>query len=148
MIKRFRCRLRQRTGFSLIEVLIGVFLVAVAVLGLAQLILVGMMNNSRGGDIANAVFLAQQEIDLLRTLTRDELIACRPDDRRAPRPQRRRVHGLPSDHRRHLPGSDLRRQGSRLPRGPGPRQRERSDRRPRGQQGPGPDGNRDQQVRT
>ena len=78
MIKRFRRRSRQRTGFSLIEVLIGVFLVAVAVLGLAQLILVGMMNNSRGGDIANAVFLAQQEIDHLRTLTRDELIAVAP----------------------------------------------------------------------
>jgi prepilin-type N-terminal cleavage/methylation domain-containing protein len=73
MIKRIRCRFLRRTGFSLIEVLIGIFLVAVAVIGLAQLILVGMMNNSRASDVANAVFLAQQEIDYLRTLTRDEL---------------------------------------------------------------------------
>ncbi len=76
MIKRFRGRLRpknRKKGFSLIEVLIGIFLVAVAVLGLAQLFLLGMMNNSRASDIANAVFLAQQEIDYLRTLTRDEL---------------------------------------------------------------------------
>ncbi len=73
MIKRIRGRFRRRTGFSLIEVLIGVFLVAVAVIGLAQLLLVGMMNNSRANDIANAVFLAQQEIDYLRTLTREEL---------------------------------------------------------------------------
>ena len=73
MIKRIRGRFRRRTGFSLIEVLIGVFLVAVAVIGLAQLLLVGMMNNSRANDIANAVFLAQQEIDYLRTLTRGEL---------------------------------------------------------------------------
>jgi prepilin-type N-terminal cleavage/methylation domain-containing protein len=78
MIKRIRGQFRRRKGFSLIEVLIGVFLVAVAVLGLAQLIVVGMMNNSRGSDIANAVFLAQQEIDYLRTLTRDELSAVPP----------------------------------------------------------------------
>jgi Tfp pilus assembly protein PilV len=75
MIKRIRGLFRRRTGFSLIEVLIGVFLVAVAVIGLAQLLLVGMMNNSRANDIANAVFLAQQEIDYLRTLTRAELLA-------------------------------------------------------------------------
>jgi prepilin-type N-terminal cleavage/methylation domain-containing protein len=74
MSKRCRGQFRRRTGFSLIEVLIGIFLVAVAVLGLAQLIVVGMMNNSRGSDIANAVFLAQQEIDYLRTLTSDELL--------------------------------------------------------------------------
>ena len=73
MIKRIRGLFRRKTGFSLIEVLIGVFLVAVAVIGLAQLLLVGMMNNSRANDIANAVFLAQQEIDYLRTLTREEL---------------------------------------------------------------------------
>jgi Tfp pilus assembly protein PilV len=78
MIKRFRGRFRRRTGFSLIEVLIGVFLVAVAVIGLAQLILIGMMNNSRASDIANAVFLAQQEIDYLRTLTREELSLVQP----------------------------------------------------------------------
>jgi prepilin-type N-terminal cleavage/methylation domain-containing protein len=78
MIKRFRGQFRRKKGFSLIEVLIGVFLLAVAVLGLAQLIIAGMMNNSRGGDIANAVFLAQQEIDYLRTLTSDELSLVPP----------------------------------------------------------------------
>jgi len=78
MIKRFRGPLRRKTGFSLIEVLIGVFLVAVAVIGLAQLILLGMMNNSRASDIANAVFLAQQEIDYLRTLTSAELLVVPP----------------------------------------------------------------------
>jgi prepilin-type N-terminal cleavage/methylation domain-containing protein len=73
MIKRFRGQFRRRKGFSLIEVLIGIFLVAVAVLGLAELFLLGIMNNTRASDISNAVFLAQQEIDFLRTLTRDEL---------------------------------------------------------------------------
>ncbi|MGZ4887281.1 MAG: type IV pilus modification PilV family protein [Candidatus Aminicenantales bacterium] len=65
-------------GFSLIEVLIGVFLVAVAVLGLIQLFMMGIMNNARASEIANAVFLAQQEIDSLRTMTRDELSAMPP----------------------------------------------------------------------
>ncbi|MGA2362251.1 MAG: prepilin-type N-terminal cleavage/methylation domain-containing protein [Candidatus Aminicenantales bacterium] len=62
-------------GFSLIEVLIGVFLVAVAVLGLVQLYMMGIMNNTRASEIANSVFLAQQEIDYLRTLTLNELTA-------------------------------------------------------------------------
>jgi len=69
-------------GFSLIEVLIGVFLVAVAVLGLAQLFLMGIMNTTRSNEIANSVFLAQQEIDYLRTLTATELTSF-PDASRS-----------------------------------------------------------------
>lgn len=67
-------QLRGKLGFSLIEVLIGVFLVAVAVLGLVQLYMMGIMNNARSSEIANSVFLAQQEIDYLRTLTLNELL--------------------------------------------------------------------------
>jgi type II secretory pathway pseudopilin PulG len=67
-------KLTCEEGFSLIEVLIGVFLVAVAVLGLVQLYLMGIMNNARSSEIANSVFLAQQEIDYLRSLTLNELI--------------------------------------------------------------------------
>jgi len=63
----------KRAGFSLIEVLIGIFLVAVAVIGLAQLFLMGVLNNVRSGEITNGVFLAQQQIDYLRTLTLAEL---------------------------------------------------------------------------
>ena len=66
---------RPQKGFSLIEILIGVFLIAVAVLGLAQLYMMGIMNNARASEIANAVFLAQQEIDFLRALTNTELSA-------------------------------------------------------------------------
>jgi prepilin-type N-terminal cleavage/methylation domain-containing protein len=62
-------------GFSLIEVLIGVSLMAVAILGLAQLFMLGMLNNVRAGEIANAVFLAQQQVDNLRPLTSSELTA-------------------------------------------------------------------------
>jgi prepilin-type N-terminal cleavage/methylation domain-containing protein len=63
----------RQKGFSLIEVLIGVFLVAVAVLGLAELYMLGIWNTRRSSEIANSVFLAQQEIDYLRSLTSTEL---------------------------------------------------------------------------
>ncbi len=68
-------RTGKKAGFSLIEVLIGLALVIVAVVGLAQLFLLGVANNLRSSEVTNAVFLAQQQIDLLRTLTHDELAA-------------------------------------------------------------------------
>jgi prepilin-type N-terminal cleavage/methylation domain-containing protein len=66
---------KRERGFSLIEVLVGLFLVGVAVLGLAQLFLVAVTNNVRADRIANATFLAQQQIDWLRGFTLDELTA-------------------------------------------------------------------------
>ena len=66
---------RPTRGFSLIEVLIGLFLVGVAVLGLAQVFLVAVSNNLRADRVANATFLAQQQIDWLRGFTLDELTA-------------------------------------------------------------------------
>ena len=68
MIKR-----KAPRGFSLIEVLVAVFLVGVAVLGLAQLFLVAVANNLKADRVANATFLAQQQIDWLRGFTREEL---------------------------------------------------------------------------
>lgn len=76
MMKRLTSlRRRRNEGFSLIEVLVGISVLAVAVIGLAQLFLLAVMNNVRSGDITSAVFLAQQQVDYLRTLTRDELLA-------------------------------------------------------------------------
>jgi prepilin-type N-terminal cleavage/methylation domain-containing protein len=66
---------KHHRGFSLIEVLIGIFLVAVAVLGLAELFLVAVANNLKADRIANATFLAQQQIEWLRGFTSDELNA-------------------------------------------------------------------------
>jgi len=65
--------LKKREGFSLIEVLIGITLVAIALLGLAQLFTYSVMNNSRSDRMTNAVFLAQEQIDALRNLTATEL---------------------------------------------------------------------------
>jgi type II secretory pathway pseudopilin PulG len=64
---------KHACGFSLMEVLVGIFLVAVAVLGLAELFLVAVTNNRNADRVANATFLAQQQIDWLRGFTADEL---------------------------------------------------------------------------
>lgn len=68
-------RPKNERGFSLVEVLVGLFLVGVAVIGLAQLFLVAISNNVRADRVANATFLAQQQIDWLRGFTLDELTA-------------------------------------------------------------------------
>ncbi len=66
---------RKSRGFTLIEALIGIFVLGVAMLGLAQAFLAAVANNRRAGDISHASLLAQQRIDYLRTLTSAELLA-------------------------------------------------------------------------
>lgn len=68
-----RDRGKRGEGFSLLEVLVGITLVAIAVLGLAQMFTLGILNNLRAERIANASFLAQQQVDIIRNLTGDEL---------------------------------------------------------------------------
>jgi len=63
----------KRKGFTLIEVLVAVFLVGVAVMGLAQIFTLTVLNNSRSDRMANATYLAQQRIDFLRNMTSLEL---------------------------------------------------------------------------
>ncbi len=65
---------KKREGFSLMEVMVGIALFAVAILGLAQMFMLAVMNNMRSDRITNATFLAQQQIELLRNLTQDELV--------------------------------------------------------------------------
>ena len=75
--KRFRRRPSgsSRSGFSLIEVVVAMALIAIALLGLAQLFTFSVLNNARADQIARATFLAQQQVDTLRNLTNDELLA-------------------------------------------------------------------------
>ncbi|RFT16570.1 MAG: hypothetical protein OP8BY_1748 [Candidatus Saccharicenans subterraneus] len=60
-------------GFTLIEVIISLALVTVVFVSLAQLFTLSVMQNLRSNEMSNAIFLAQQQIDYLRTLTIDEL---------------------------------------------------------------------------
>lgn len=66
---------KKRKGFSLIEVLVAMALTTVALMGLIQLFLLGIAQNNRSDKMTNAVFLAQQQIEQLRTFTADELNA-------------------------------------------------------------------------
>ena len=63
----------RKQGFSLIEAVVGIALMGVAALGLAQLFTYSILVNSRADEISNATFLAQQQIDALRNLTSMEL---------------------------------------------------------------------------
>lgn len=60
-------------GFTFIEVLICIALVALALLGLAEIFTLSVLNNMRSDRITSATFLAQQQIDYLRNLTSAEL---------------------------------------------------------------------------
>ncbi|MGQ9470310.1 MAG: type IV pilus modification PilV family protein [Candidatus Aminicenantales bacterium] len=63
----------KEAGFTLIEVIIMLALVTVVFVGLIQLFSLSVMQNMRANEMSNAIFLAQQQIDYLRTLTSDEL---------------------------------------------------------------------------
>ncbi|MGB9004123.1 MAG: prepilin-type N-terminal cleavage/methylation domain-containing protein [Candidatus Aminicenantales bacterium] len=66
-------RKNMKNGFSLIEVLVGIALIGTVLIGLAQLFTMSVMNNLRSSEISNATFLAQQNIDYLRSLTESEM---------------------------------------------------------------------------
>jgi prepilin-type N-terminal cleavage/methylation domain-containing protein len=74
-MKNAKERDKKSEGFSLIETLVGVALVAIAMLGLAQLMVLSIANNAQADRMSTATFLARQQIEQLRLLTIDELNA-------------------------------------------------------------------------
>jgi hypothetical protein len=74
-MKNTQGRDNETEGFSLIETLVGVALVAIAMLGLAQLMILSIANNTQADRMSSATFLARQQIEQLRLLTIDELNA-------------------------------------------------------------------------
>lgn len=68
-----RIRAKGQAGFSLLEALIGISIMGIAMLALGQAFLLSVNNNARAGEIAHATYLAQQQLDYLRTLTAAEL---------------------------------------------------------------------------
>jgi len=71
--KNFWKKKTEKKGFSLIEAVVGIALMGVAALGLAQLFTYSILVNSRADEISSATFLAQQQIDSLRAYTASEL---------------------------------------------------------------------------
>jgi type II secretory pathway pseudopilin PulG len=65
---------KREEGFSFIEAILAIALLGIAVLGLAEMFMFSIRNNLRSGEISQAVFLAQQQVDYLRTLTAGELL--------------------------------------------------------------------------
>lgn len=74
-MKNTKERDKKSEGFSLIETLVGVALVAIAMLGLAQLMVLSIANNAQADRMSTATFLARQQIEQFRLLTLDELNA-------------------------------------------------------------------------
>jgi len=63
-----RSRLRSKSGFSLLEVLIGATVLAVGLLGLASMFPVAYVNVDSGGKLTEATALAQSFLEQLRTM--------------------------------------------------------------------------------
>ena len=63
-----RSRLRSKSGFSLLEILIGATVLAVGLLGVATLFPVAYLNVDSGGKRTEATALAQSFIEQLRTI--------------------------------------------------------------------------------
>jgi Tfp pilus assembly protein PilV len=72
-IRTPRAPIGRQAGFTFIEALLSIVLLGGAVIGLAQLFLLSVRNNQHGGEISQAMYLGQQQIDYLRTLTGSEL---------------------------------------------------------------------------
>lgn len=64
---------RRHPGFTLVEVLVGMAVVAIAVIGLTELFFLTVLNNYRADRIARATFLAQQQIEEIRNMPQPEL---------------------------------------------------------------------------
>jgi prepilin-type N-terminal cleavage/methylation domain-containing protein len=71
--KEIKSRGAEGKGFSLVEVLLGIALIGIALLSLAQMFYYGVMNNTNSDRLTQGTFLAQQQIDFLRGLNAEEL---------------------------------------------------------------------------
>jgi prepilin-type N-terminal cleavage/methylation domain-containing protein len=68
-------KLAPDRGFSLIEAIVGIGIMGIVLLGLAQFFTVSVMSNLRSDRVSSAVFLVQQKIDSLKNATEEELNA-------------------------------------------------------------------------
>lgn len=59
----------------MLEAVLGIALMGIVLLGLAQVFTLSVMNNMRSDQMSSAVFLAQQRVESLRNFTDEELDA-------------------------------------------------------------------------
>jgi prepilin-type N-terminal cleavage/methylation domain-containing protein len=78
MVEEMRIRKRRQKGFSLIEVLIAVMLMAVVLLSLIIVIAFGFNNISRTKQFALATHVAQEAIEFIRNQPFDQITALGP----------------------------------------------------------------------
>lgn len=71
-MRRIKVKTKE-LGFTLIEVLLCIALIALALLGLAQIFTLSVLNNMRSDRLTTANFLAQQQVDFIRNLTLEEI---------------------------------------------------------------------------
>ena len=64
-------KLVHQDGFTLIEVMASMIILAIGVLGLAPLIIATIQGNSFGDDMTRATLLAQSKIEELRNISYD-----------------------------------------------------------------------------
>jgi len=62
-------RLKNKKGFSLLEVLVAMLILAFGVLGLAPMIVTTMFSNSYSEEVSKANVIAQDKIEFMKNLT-------------------------------------------------------------------------------
>ncbi len=61
-------RLKNKTGLSLLEVLVAMLILAFGILGLAPMIVTAMFSNSYSNDVTRANVIAQDKIEFMQSL--------------------------------------------------------------------------------
>jgi len=70
--------LKNDRGFSLVEVLVAMTILAIGLLALAGLQVTAMRGNLHGGTISQATALAEEQVELIRTMDYAEVLAIDP----------------------------------------------------------------------
>lgn len=65
--KSHRKRLKRRLGFSLIEVLVAIGVVATGILALLAVFITGTRSNEHGEDLSRATFYARKVLEIIRS---------------------------------------------------------------------------------
>ena len=74
-MKRVQPRLSVESGFTLIEILIGISIFAIGMLAVAKMQMATVRNTTLGNVISQATMLANQKMEEIKTTSFDDLVA-------------------------------------------------------------------------